>query len=498
MINAQRKKIIAIGSLLVLTLLPSGPALGDTIKDASINSTDLKLVKSNRFKASDVGFLIKDLSTGEILTQHNANALFVPASTTKVFSSAYALEKLGADARFNTQLRKTGTVTDGVLKGNLIIVGGGDPFLTASNLFQMAIDLKSQGIKKIDGDFLYDESNLPGQHAIDPASELDQGFNPGVSALSVEFNRFFYWRSGRSRGTAKSQFDPIPQIPSFTLKKSNSNFPPGTDQTYQVNPGGEEWSFSTKKRYPRRNELPVRNPGKYTAEFFRFLANKVGIEIPGSKRANNKIESDLVTQIRSKSVLELSEAALEYSNNLFSELLLLQAAKKENEEVPDLMSAAQMLQAWVVKSTESKESSGIVLVNGSGLTAQNQVSPELMTEFLYRFAQRKYGEKSFWALLSISGWKGWIARRLHDNENSFSVWAKTGSMDYASSIAGVFFTKRNRPIAFSIFATDKEKRKKINPPLNSKSLKLKRAAAGWNAKAHVLQDKLLHHWITSY
>ena len=76
------------------------------------------------------GLLIVDAKTGETLYQQNADRYFLPASNMKLFTTALALAKLGPDYRFHTTLETRGSISNGILTGNLVLVGRGDPNLS--------------------------------------------------------------------------------------------------------------------------------------------------------------------------------------------------------------------------------------------------------------------------------------------------------------------------------------------------------------------------------
>jgi len=115
------------------------------------------------FEPAFIGIAVQSMKTGEILFQHNANKLLMPASNEKIPTSAAALVKFGPDFRFKTTLYASGEIQDSVLVGDLIVVGGGDPAIGYQDceepdscyIFESwANALLAKGIKKIDGDLI--------------------------------------------------------------------------------------------------------------------------------------------------------------------------------------------------------------------------------------------------------------------------------------------------------------------------------------------------------
>jgi D-alanyl-D-alanine carboxypeptidase/D-alanyl-D-alanine-endopeptidase (penicillin-binding protein 4) len=158
-------------------------------------------IEARGFPASNVGYVLRDLDSGRTLAAHTANAAFIPASVAKVPTAVAALEVLGGAHRFRTSVRAKGEIEAGVLRGNLVLVGGGDPLLGPDGLLALCRALHRQGLRRVNGRFRYDESLYATRTAIRAAQPQDAQYNPGVSALSLDFNRLqFAWRRGGQDG----------------------------------------------------------------------------------------------------------------------------------------------------------------------------------------------------------------------------------------------------------------------------------------------------------
>jgi len=145
------------------------------------------------------GVEIRDMDTGTPIASVASDAPLPPASVTKALTSLYALELLGGDHRFTTRVLASGPVRDGLVQGDLVLAGGGDPTLTTDHLADLVGELAAQGITGITGRFLCWGGALPHIEEIEP-SQLDHlGYNPSVSGLNLNFNRVhFEWaRDGR-------------------------------------------------------------------------------------------------------------------------------------------------------------------------------------------------------------------------------------------------------------------------------------------------------------
>ncbi len=123
-----------------------------------------------------------------------------PASTAKTVTALYALQTLGADHRFVTSVLARGTISAGVLSGDLVLRGGGDPVLQTQDLARLADQVIAAGVRSITGEFRVDDGALPRVAQIDRGQPVQAGYNPGLSGMNLNFNRvYFGWetRAGR-------------------------------------------------------------------------------------------------------------------------------------------------------------------------------------------------------------------------------------------------------------------------------------------------------------
>ncbi|MBN20283.1 MAG: D-alanyl-D-alanine carboxypeptidase/D-alanyl-D-alanine-endopeptidase [Bdellovibrionaceae bacterium] len=442
-------------------------------------------------KESEVSYLFYDLDAEKVLFSEKNDQLFTPGSVAKIPTALFALEQKGADFRVKTQLGIRGESKEGLLKGDLFLKGEGDPSLFISHLQNMVLDLKHQNIKKISGSFFYDDSIQISVPEIAHYFRSDQTYNPGVSALSFQFNRVRILNKG------KGKFTFLPELPSFQVNRVSDRFSKGIHVNYVWNQGKDEWEVSKKQRYSRVTEVPVKHASRFTAEVFRDLAIKAGIEVPLPQMGKWDGSVKLVSEVQSAPLLNWVIDAFEYSNNLIAELLLLNSVEKK--KIRTTNDAAAVMEQWW-KNLKVKGSKRVVLKNGSGLHPQTRVSADFLVDALTRFKSKKYEGRYFSSLLSSSGWSGWMEKRLREPSFLGRVWAKTGSLDYVSGISGYLTDQRNHTIAFAILMNDFDKRKFLNePPLDDllrkkwikKAHRLRVRARSWKRRAVRYQDQLL-------
>jgi len=465
-----------------------------TIQEVSIEPSEQKIIQAQKIPLAHIGYILMDPENGNIHSKHNADKTFIPASTTKILTSLFALETLGGDFQFETEIGYEGKIENGVLTGNLILRGSGDPFLMGSHLFDFALEIKNRGIHKVKGKFLFDDSYLQKEPIIDANGLKDQTYNPGFSALNLNFNRIVLWRNGSNNKPNEIELLPIPPIETFRVEKKEGRFLAGEKFSLDKSEKEEVWRAPPLSKHTLRQFLPVRNSSLYTAETLRVHAKNLGIEIPAAESGQRSIKTKFIHIHKSKPLVQLAEDSLEYSNNLLSEMLLLRAARKLTNKTLSLPESAQKMMEWFSEKIPDKNWSKINFVNGSGLSPDNQITPELMAKILSFAQNKKYNGRNFISLLSTSGWKGWIENRLHDPEHSLRVWAKTGTLDFVITLTGYILSSQNKKLAFVIYINDPTKRNLLNNGKNTSALRAE--AKQWRPRAQRTQDELLKLWMS--
>ncbi|MGH7962960.1 MAG: D-alanyl-D-alanine carboxypeptidase, partial [Candidatus Binatia bacterium] len=162
--------------------------LAATVRAAPAVELD-RLLARYGFAAEDVGYVLFDPVNGRVIAAHQPDLPRIPASTTKIVTLIAALKILGEEYRFETAFSVTGEVIDGTLHGSVYLRGGGDPTLSTDDLREFVTALRQAGIVRVSGSFIFDDSFLARSPQIDARQPLAASYNPGLSALSVNYNR---------------------------------------------------------------------------------------------------------------------------------------------------------------------------------------------------------------------------------------------------------------------------------------------------------------------
>jgi D-alanyl-D-alanine carboxypeptidase/D-alanyl-D-alanine-endopeptidase (penicillin-binding protein 4) len=440
--------------------VPAGPSGDDLVAAAELGGS--------------VGFLAVDTATGRVLEARTPDLPLPPASTAKVITALFALDRLGPAFRFSTRLMATGPVAGGLVQGDLILAGGADPTLSTDTLAAMAQALAAQGVRGVTGRFLTDDSALPRLDRIDPDQPDHVGYNPALSGLNLNFNRVhFEWRRG-AKGwdvsmDARSEVL-VPPVSMARMKVVNREVPL---YTFADADGVDSWTVaSTALGKGGARWLPVRQPGAYAGDVFRTLARAQGIKLPEAQpgRATGRV---LVEQASDPLPAVLTDM-FKYSTNLTAEVIGLTASGAGT-----LAASGGAMGDWA-RATYGRAGRH---ADHSGLEADSRVAPADMVAALLgaRDGPLRGLMKDF-PLRDAAG------REIKDSP--VRVAAKTGTLNFVSCLAGYVTPPDGRDIAFAIFAADPARRGAVpladreDPP----------GMQDWIKRARRMQAQLLYRW----
>ncbi|MFX0544948.1 D-alanyl-D-alanine carboxypeptidase/D-alanyl-D-alanine endopeptidase [Roseovarius sp. S1116L3] len=434
-----------------------------------------------------VGFAVIDMTTGTALETREGADGFPPASVTKAITALYALDALGPTYRFTTRLMATGPVVDGIIQGDLVLVGGGDPVLDTDALATMAANFKAAGVKGITGAYRVYGGALPFERVIDAAQPAQVGYNPALSGLNLNFNRVhFQWEKG-SGGYAvtmdarSAKYRPEVQVARMKVADRSSPI-----FTYTDGGDHDQWTVA---RGALGNSgarwLPVRRPASYTGEVFGSLARAQGIKLGAAVPQEDAPSGDTLVTHLSDPLPDILTGMLKYSNNLTAEMVGMTATLARTGSVTSLAASAREMTAWARGDLGLE---GASLVDHSGLGDASRVSALALAKVLtaaHRSATLRPMLKEFRMRNADGGF---------DDRHPVRVEAKTGTLHFVSALAGYATGPSGRPLAFAIFAHDADRRAAVagladdRPP----------GAAGWNRRAKGLQQALIERWSAVY
>lgn len=475
-----RRGLAALALCAVLALLPVSAARSETLPPPPPPPPPAPAeaaVAAAGLEGASTGYIVTDLADGAVLASQRADEAFLPASTAKIATAVAALEILGAEHRFETSLRLSGD--------RLYLVGGGDPLLAVEDLMSLARAGVEAGIRQ--ARFFHDDSLFA------PAAEIDAGqsgratYNPGVSALSLSFNRRrLVW--GAKPGGGLAAF----ALPGGDLAPLRAALGKGEPLFHRLQtPGGPSWSVTGRK--PGRTWVPVRRPSRFTAALFRELAAMQGLALTRPEAGTAPADARTVARHPGPRLVDVAALCLQFSNNLVAELIGLGASRKLAGAPGTLEASAARLQAELDRRIGG-DGTGWLLDRHSGLSSLSRASPRRMAALLRYADGRRYGGRSFASLLPISGWKGSLANWDDEPALAFRVWAKTGSMYYGRGLAGYLHAASGRRLAFALFTSDLGERRRLDALGPEPGGEERERGEAWLALARELERDLLKRW----
>jgi D-alanyl-D-alanine carboxypeptidase/D-alanyl-D-alanine-endopeptidase (penicillin-binding protein 4) len=445
------------------------------------------------------GVLVVDRDTGETLYELNADHFFRPGSNTKVFTTAFALATLGPDYRFHTTLNSKGSLSEnGRLAGDLILVGSGDPDLSNRKfpyagkverdgpvekvLIELADAAVAKGLKEVDGDIVADDSIFPYDPYPAGWSVGDLFFTFGAPASAITFNEnsvSIEIRPGEHAGDPSIiVVEPGAAIDSFGYEISTSAASEKPDFSVVRRPG---LNFILLRgsiplgHAPVKLDLAMTDPAETMARSLKQLLEARGVRVTGGIRVQHAppplrsvdvpvvlprgrpeppSNSYILAEHISPALLECIRLTNKISQNLHAELLLRTVGQvKAGLGTTD---AGIWLEQDFLKTAGIREGDA-VLVDGSGLSQNNLVTPRAITDLLLYAFRQPWGA-DFLSTLPIAGVDGTLENRMKGTAAAGQLQAKTGTLEHEHSISGYATTLRGEHIVFAIFGNNNPQR----------------------------------------
>ena len=462
------------------------------------------LLERSGLPNEDIGYLLFDPVTGHVIEEHRADEPRVPASTTKVMTTIAALKILGEDYSFQTSLLTSGEVVEGVLHGNVYLRGGGDPTLTTDDLRDLAVALQDTGINNVTGSFIFDDTLLIHTDQIDRKISMTAPYNPGVSALSVNYNRIqLHWEAKPRKGSAApgayshAKGGTVP-VDAITIGQQAEEFDTNIAFLHEAtNHGGpplDRWLLSPKLPPQGWIGLPVRlDPGRITALLFRTICRQKGIELPLPEAAATPATAQVLATHWSEPLPEIVSKVLRFSNNLAAELLGLMASRKLSARPLPLRESAATLTNWYLRQLPDAPWQGFHLANHSGLSSATRMTPKQLAAILRVGWALSVGQSTFSQLLWPPMWE-----RMKNDPAHVAVRAKSGTMNYADGLAGFLTTRQGQQLGFVVLITDFPQRIAQDETQDVRATAAEPERNGWTRRAKILEKNLVTNWIARY
>ena len=416
-----------------------------------------------------------------MLWQQDANRRFLPASNTKLYTSALALKYLGAKRTFATSVQSNGVRDQSTLKGAISLVGGGDPSLKTEDLKSLSKQVFDAGIRHIEGDIIgdgtaFNAENMGGRYP--DGWTLDDTlwyYGPEVSALAINRNQVDVTIEAATPGQAarvivspdgedfafRSTVKTVASTPQN--KQSTSIRWERADDNAAI---GQILSISGQIVAGEKNAqgLAVPDPARRAAQLFKRALQAQGIAVTGIARSQPyvfprpaNLPRQELARHESAPLATLLAGFMKPSDNLYGEMLLratylyaYQGVRKADDVASQM--AHGMMFDWLKES--GVDITGLQFTDGSGLSRYNLITPRATTGLLAA-AEKLPDSQAFWNALPIAGVDGTLRRRMVGTPEMpdaarDNVRAKTGSFSIVSTLSGYVTTRDRHRLAVSV------------------------------------------------
>lgn len=452
--------------------------LNDTVKVNPIDelTKDIdEILQNNDLSSANVGLIVQSVKTGEYFYKYNETKNFIPASTLKIITTGTAINYLGKDFKFNTKLYLDGEISEnGEFKGNIIIKGFGDPSLSDNyksdiySIFDFWISqLDSLGIIAIKGNIIGDDSYFDNIYY--PAGwswdDMIYPYSAQVSALSIYDNSVdIIIEQGDTIG-ASTKYRILPENSYVRVINNVNTIAKGQGSEVEAlrDPvtnvielyGNLEYDSTKSNRIVK--SVAIDQPTLFFLNVFKERLIKKNIKFRGalldSDDWNQEIkyyELNSLPDFESPSLSEIIKVINKKSHNLGAEILL-KTLGKEIYGVGSTQKGLEVVYSYLNKL--GVQTSKLSIVDGSGLSRLNLISPLSLNSFLYELNKSK-NKDVFRKSLSIPNEEGTLKRRFINTLAEKNIYAKTGSMNNVNSLVGFISTRDKELLSFVIFVNN--------------------------------------------
>ena len=361
------RKIVALMSLLIVALFGyAGRGIGE-------------LVATEHIDSASVAIMIVDLHNDSVLESFNATKSMIPASVMKAVTIGSLIGSTGIDYRYSTRVYMCGDVVNGVLNGNLLIVGGGDPSLNAQSgpqggdIVEECVNaLKKEGINQIKGDIKVNQSIFPAPSVHPTWAKEDLKYGYGAGCFGINFENNCYIKGSQSYSMA--------------------------------------------------------NPAVTMIRRIKEACGNAGIAIDGIT-LNDSNSRKLIVDHRSATIDEIMRHCMRVSDNLYAESMLRTLAMVEGQSATTANGVELENKMWRGKNLSFN---GVNIVDGSGLSRTNRMTATFLTDVLKEMS----GNVDYVSFFPLAGQEGTLKSFLKDTELDSYIALKTGSMRGIQCYAG--------------------------------------------------------------
>ncbi len=440
-----------------------------TPRGSTALGADLGTLLGSRTRNGEWGAMVVSITRGDTLFAHQPDRQIVPASTMKLFTSAIALDRLGPEHAFSTDVLREGSFdpVTGTLRGNLVLRGDGDPSLSPrfvrggpdASMTMLAQFTAGAGIKRVTGDLVADASAFELRRI--PEGWLTRyagaGYAAPFSALSLDENIVIVGVTSTG-GDAKVFLEPATTGMSITntvrvVAGGGSRISARRVGDDRVVVSGTIGARAGTVRY----QLVVGDPVTFTAGAFRAALEAQGVKIDGQLRTGRTPDGAMmVTSLPSPPLAKLISVMNRESINHLAEMLFRNAPRGvERKGIGSAETANATLQDFLTRQVGAR-ADAVVATDGSGLSVLDRVTPRAMVQLLDHAHHASWGS-AFHASLPVAGESELLRNRMRATPAQGNLHAKTGTTNEVIGLSGYVTAENGEILAFAFLYNGRDR-----------------------------------------
>ncbi|RYU09686.1 D-alanyl-D-alanine carboxypeptidase/D-alanyl-D-alanine-endopeptidase [Nocardioides iriomotensis] len=451
-----------------LTTAPAAQVAQTQAADPALTLAIDTILADPRFTGSMVSVAVRDANTGEALYERNTGQRLNPASNMKLFTSAAAMDALGPDHRFTTDVLATAPVVGGKVRSDLFLRGGGDPTMLAEDYRDLAAQLKAAGVQRVDGNLVADDSYFDDVPLATAWSWDDEPYyySAVTSALTVAPDTDY------DSGTAI-----VETSPGSPGAKPTVALQPATDAVTIVNnattgAAGSANTLSVEREHAsdkvfvtgsipagasiNQEWVTVPDPTTYAADVFARALRAQGITVSGAVREGATPGAAKVLASHDSMALSgLLVPFMKLSNNMHAEALV----KTLGAEATGTGSwQAGLAQVRAYAQEKGVDTNVIRISDGSGLSRFDLLTTDAVADLLVAAKQEPWFQ-AWYDALPIAGnadrfTGGTLRSRMRNTAATDNLHGKTGSMTSVTALSGYVSNADGRELVFSMISNN--------------------------------------------
>lgn len=460
------KRALTLTTLLLAGLLAAAQPMADLERTVSA------IRQEQGMQHGVFSVCVYNVSKSKVIYSYNAHTSLMPASVQKLLTTGAGFARLGSDFRFTTRLCMRGEVDrEGVLHGNIYIIGGGDPMLGSYRYRQTTIDslfdgwyrsLKKKGVKRVDGRICFITNIFDEQPLHDSWQWGDVGnyYAAGVSGLNFHENMYFvYFNPGSKLGFPASSVRTVPKNIGINGRCEVTTGPEGSGDKVVIygSPTSPDRLYRGtvpihSKEFRVRGAMP--DPAQRCADMFASYLRTQGISVPANGMHVYTQPDSLraVLDYHSSDYYTLAQYTNLTSNNIYAESIFKYLGYQRYNK-GSFHNGAKAVADWLKEKRLNL--GGVRIEDGSGLSRLNRVTTDFLCHYLAMVAHEPFA-MDFLRSLAVAGESGTAKNLLPNLPPNVKVHIKTGSFDGAKSYAGYIDAANGDQLAFAIISNGHE------------------------------------------